>query len=89
MKHNMQIMVDYLGVEYIQPCHIRDKFDLSRTTVHRLLEKMRADPRYRASFIRLTYRLSLVNLADFRKFLFEQDRQYLQEAEEEYENLGI
>ena len=77
----VKVAIDKSGVEYIQPCHIRDKFDLSRATVHRLLTDMKSMPKYRKSFVRLSYRLSLVKLKDFRQFLTEQDHQYLKEGE--------
>ena len=75
-----RVLIDKNGMEYVQPCHIGRKFDLSRASVHRILTKMKADPKYRRSFISLTYRLSLVNLEDFRRFLHEQDGKYLREV---------
>lgn len=75
-----RVLIDKNGMEYVQPCNIGRKFDLSRASVHRLLVKMKADPKYKGSFVRLTFRLSLVNLEDFRRFLHEQDGKYLREV---------
>lgn len=77
-----RVLIDQNGMEYVQPCNICNKFDLSRASVHRLLEKMKAEPKYKGSFTRISYRLSLVNLKDFRQFLHEIDGAYLKEEKQ-------
>ena len=72
-----EIVTDDLGAEYVQPVHLTEKFSISRTTVWRLLKKMRTEPKYKHSFLNLTWHLKLVKLADFKKFLEEQNNQYL------------
>ncbi len=52
-------------------------FSVSRTTAWRLLKQMKEQPKYRKSFLDLGWQLKLVNLADFKKFLQEQDKLYL------------
>ena len=70
-----ETVTDALGAEYVQPVHLTEKFSISRTTVWRLLKKMRAEPKYKHSFLNLTWHLKLVKLADFKKFLEEQNNQ--------------
>ena len=72
-----KIITDDLGVVYVQPVHLTEKFSISRTTVWRLLKKMRAEPKYKNSFLNLTWQLKLVKLIDFEKFLQEENNQYL------------
>lgn len=72
-----KIIIDELGAEYVQPAHLTEKLSVSRTTVWRLLNKMRAKPKYKNSFLNLTWHLKLVKLADFEKFLQEENNQYL------------
>ena len=69
-----ETVTDALGAEYVQPVHLTEKFSISRTTVWRLLKKMRAEPKYKHSFLNLTWHLKLVKLADFKKFLEEQNK---------------
>ena len=74
-----EIVTDNLGAEYVQPVHLTEKFSVSRTTVWRLLKKMRAEPKYKHSFLNLTWHLKLVKLSDFEQFLQEESNRYLRE----------
>ena len=74
-----EIVTDNLGTEYVQPVHLTEKFSVSRTTVWRLLKKMRAEPKYKHSFLNLTWHLKLVKLSDFEQFLQEESNRYLRE----------
>ena len=74
-----ETVTDSLGAVYVQPAHLTEKFSVSRTTVWRLLKKMRAEPKYKHSFLNLTWHLKLVKLSDFEQFLQEESNRYLRE----------
>lgn len=74
-----ETVTDSLGAVYVQPVHLTEKFSISRTTVWRLLKKMRAKPKYKNSFLNLTWQLKLVKLTDFEQFLQEESNRYLRE----------
>lgn len=74
-----ETVTDSLGAVYVQPVHLTEKFSISRTTVWRLLKKMRAKPKYKNSFLSLTWQLKLVKLTDFEQFLQEESNRYLRE----------
>lgn len=71
------LLVDKQGQEYSRICSLCKKFDISRSTARRLTESMKAQPKYRHSFLRLGHKLALVNLKDFRQYLKERDGAYL------------
>ncbi|WP_304066287.1 hypothetical protein [Megamonas hypermegale] len=64
---------------YIQPAHIVDAFDLSRTTVNRFLKRMKENPKYKSAFIDLGSNLKLIEMEAFKNFLKEQHNKYLKE----------
>lgn len=72
-----QIVIDELGIKYVQPAHLTEVFSLSRTTIYRLLNKMREKQKYKNSFLNLSWHLKLVKLSDFEQFLREENNQYL------------
>ena len=74
-----ETVTDSLGAVYVQPVHLTEKFSISRTTVWRLLKKMRSKPKYKNSFLNLTWQLKLVKLTDFEQFLQEESNRYLRE----------
>lgn len=74
-----QTHTDALGRLFVQPKHLVDRYDMSKTTIYRLLKNMKKVPKYRKSFLDLGYHLKLVKLTDFEKYLIERDRQYLRE----------
>ena len=76
----LQTKTDATGALYVQPKHIADNFSLSSTTVWRLLKAMKQIPKYKKSFLDLGWQLKLVKLADFEKFLQEQEHEYLKKA---------
>lgn len=65
------------GALYAKAGQIGGLFGLGRTTVWRLLNQMRAVPKYNGSFINISYGLRLVNIADFKQFLQEESDQYI------------
>ncbi len=77
LSNKFILMIDKRGQEYARLCSLCDKFDISRSTVTRLMEAMRKQPKYKHSFLRLGHKLALVNLKDFRQFLKERDCAYL------------
>lgn len=72
-----QTYTNALGDLYVQPKHLTEKFSLGRTTVYRYLREMKKVPKYRKSFLDLSYHKKIVKLADFEKYLQEIDGQYL------------
>ena len=77
LSSKFTLMIDKEGQEYARYCSLCDKFDISRSTVRRLTEAMKEQPKYRHSFLRIGHKLALVNLKDFRQFLKERDGAYL------------
>lgn len=73
----LQTKTDATGALYVQPKHLVDMYSMSRTTIWRLLKTMKQIPKYKKSFHDLGWQLKLVKLADFEKFLQEQERQYV------------
>ena len=65
------------GALYVKAGQIGRLFGLGRTTVWRELNKMRTIPKYKGSFIDISYNLRLVKVADFEQFLKEKNNQYL------------
>ena len=65
------------GALYVKAGHLGKLFGLGRTTVWRELNKMRAVPKYKGSFIDISYGLRLVKVADFEQFLKDKNNQYL------------
>lgn len=80
MARNMeQTRTDESGILYVQPAHIVKQFSIGRTTVWRLLKKMRTIPKYKNSFLDLGWQLKLVKLNDFESFLQDQNHAYLKQ----------
>lgn len=71
---------DLERAEWVQPKHIVKMYSMGRTTVWRLLKKMKAVPKYEHSFRDVTFCLKLVKLADFEDFMQSQDKKYLREV---------
>ena len=67
------------GALYVKAGHLGELFDMGRTTVWRKLNEMRAVPKYKGSFIDISYGLRLVKIADCEQFLKEQNNQYIRE----------
>lgn len=67
-------------IEWVQPKHIVKRYSIGRTTVWRLLKKMKAVPKYEHSFRDLGWALKQVKLADFDEFMQSQDKKYLREG---------
>lgn len=65
------------GNIFVKAGHLGRLFNVGRTTIWRKLEKMRTLPKYKGSFIDLSYGLRLVNVADFKQFLQEESANYL------------
>ena len=78
-RNQLHAYTDPIGVLYVQPKQIAKTFSISRATVHNLLTGMKKIPKYKKSFLDLSFHLKLVKLADFEKYLQEIDRQYLKE----------
>lgn len=62
---------------YKQAVALTKIYDISRSTVARLLDEMRKMPKYKQSFLVLSPTLRLVRLADFDRFLKEKSSQFL------------
>ena len=73
------IRVDDCGGRWLRPVQLQKKFSLGRTTIYRLLEKMREKPKYKGDFLELSQTLKLVREQAFLEFLKGQDRAYLKE----------
>ncbi len=65
------------GKIFIKAGNLGKLFDMGRTTIWRNLNKMRTLPKYKDSFLDLSYGLRLVNVADFKQFLQEESADYL------------
>ena len=74
MVHNV---TDEAGAEWVQPCQLVKKLSVSRTTVWRMLNRMRDNRKYKESFLDLGFHMKLVKLDDFFKFLHEENGAYL------------
>lgn len=77
--HTEMIRVDDGGGRWLRPVQLQKKFSLGRTTIYRLLEKMREKPKYKEDFLELSKTLKLVREQAFLEFLKGQDRAYLKE----------
>lgn len=74
MVHNV---IDEDGALWVQPCQLMKKISVSRTTVWRMLNRMRDNRKYKDSFLDLSFHMKLVKQEDFFKFLHEENGAYL------------
>ena len=68
------ILVDEYDLKWLQPYQIGQIYSVSRRTVSRLLDEMRANPKYRNAFHTISQRMKLVRVRDFEMFLQERDK---------------
>lgn len=61
----------------VQPKALTTMFNISRSTVTRLLNKMLLDEQYSKGVTRITRNLTLVDIELFKEYLFKQDLQGL------------
>lgn len=57
------------GGKWLQPIGLAKQFGIGRTTVGRLINEMRALKKYQKSFIDVSYKCKLINVADFTDFM--------------------
>lgn len=77
MLQTKTIYVDDYGTRYMSPKQIMEMLSVTRPTVWRLLNKMRAIPKYRGAFLDLSNTLKRVRERDLMEFLKEQNQAYL------------
>lgn len=70
-------VIDDCNCEYVQAGSLVKRYGVSRVTIWRLLNEMRAIQKYRNSFLDLSFNLKLVKLKDFQQFLKERSDKYL------------
>lgn len=71
------IYVDDYGARWLSRTEIAEMLSVTRPTVWRLLNKMRAIPKYRGAFLDLSNTLKRVRERDLMEFLKEQNLAYL------------
>lgn len=70
-RGNMDIKiveVKEIGQEYIQHKSICKAYDLSRSEVDKLIQKMKSTAKYEHSFVALSHRCKLVKYDDWKEF---------------------
>lgn len=70
-------VVDDCNCEYVQAGSLVKRYGVSRVTIWRLLNEMRAIKKYRHSFLDISFNLKLVKLKDFQQFMTERSEKYL------------
>lgn len=73
----LKTFVDDYEKQYVRAADIPRLFGISRRTVNRFMDKMRAIPAYHDAVIRPSAHLTLINLKKFEQFLISQDGAYL------------
>lgn len=76
----LKTFVDDYEKKYVRAADIPALFGVSRRTVNRIMDKMRAVPAYHDAVVRLSSHMTLINVKKFEQFLISQDGAYLKEV---------
>ncbi|SUP44358.1 hypothetical protein [Veillonella criceti] len=61
--------MELIQQEYARPKFFMIKYNVSRTTLWRLLQNMKTRPKFKNSFRRTSPGVELINIADFDRFM--------------------
>lgn len=78
-QNQLKMTIDDSGVIWCMPSGIAKRFGIGRTTAYTLIKEFKAIPKYKKSYLDLSWQLKLIRLSDFETFLQEKSCQYLRE----------